>query len=330
MKFQCRLPRLRRNRKRDEWGRFVSTRGPIDWKTDNRILLAAVTIFTFGPPLMERLPEPTAIARAPFQMFQSITGSTQKLTGEQIRTRDNEARLQKINPALRPKVAAILADLEEHKYQPLIDSGVWRSPSQQAAKVRAGVSKTLFSHHTATTKDGKPDALAADITHKPWGWANTKANRTFWLKLASSAQAHGMTTGIYWGLSQANRNKIKAAIKAKNWNYSGPLGWDTAHAEVVGISIMQAKAGKRPKAAPVPPVLVISDKPVRVGAAYLANGNWFVLEGELAPLFGKATQTPSVFVPLRHQLGIYGHQVTATNNRLKERNRFDVRTAPVK
>jgi len=328
--IKCRLPKLRRARKRDSEGRFVSTRGPIDLKSDNRVILAAVVIFVLGPPLLERLPEPGTIVRSPLAVFQSVTGSTQKLTSEQIRKRDNATRLEKINPALRPKVGAILADLEEHKYQPLIDSGVWRSPSQQAAKVAAGVSKTQFSFHTATTKDGKPDALAADITNKPWGWKSTKENRVFWLKLASSAQAHGMTTGIYWGLSQANRDKLRAAIKARNWNYTGPLGWDTAHAEVVGISIMQAKVGKRPQPVQVPPVLVINDKAIRPGAAYLANGSWFVLEGELAPLFGKAAQTPSIFVPLRHQLGVYGHKIVATNNRLKDRNRFDVRTAPVK
>lgn len=157
----------------------------------------------------------------------------------------NETRLKKISPSIRAKVAAVLTDLEGHGFQPLIDAQVWRSPAEQAALKKKGYSKVSYSFHNCTTKDGRPDSLAADITDARYGWDSPKK---FWLMLAASAEAHGLNSGIYWGLPQSKRNEIRKAIKERNFNQNLSLGWDVAHVEPKGISILAARLGKRPKA----------------------------------------------------------------------------------
>jgi hypothetical protein len=156
----------------------------------------------------------------------------------------NHQRLQLINPRLRIKVAAVLSDLEGHGDCPLIDAGVWRSPAEQMAKWRAGVSRIKWSFHNANDKRGRPDALAADITDVRWGWDSPLS---FWLRLAASAQAHQMESGIYWGLTGAQRALIGAAITSQNWNPGNiSRGWDPAHIQVKGISLLRARYGARP------------------------------------------------------------------------------------
>jgi hypothetical protein len=153
--------------------------------------------------------------------------------------------LQRIHKPLRPKIIAILLDLEGHGWQPLIDAGVWRSKSDQLKKVRAGYSKVKFSFHNATTRDGAPDALACDITDARHGWDSPKS---FWLMLAASAQSHGLTTGIYWGLNAARRRQLQQVIAGRNFqNRDVSLGWDTAHVQPRGITLLSARLGKRPK-----------------------------------------------------------------------------------
>lgn len=179
------------------------------------------------------------------------TATAANVYTEQRRNNDNAARLQKLNPYMRPKVRAVLDDLEGHGHRPLIDAAVWRSPAEQAALVRKGHSKVYYSYHTANSCDGKPkpctpkaDSLAADITDVRWFWQSPKP---YWIKQARSAEAHNLTTGIMWGLSTTNRAKLRKAIDTRNFNYTGPLGWDVAHVEIKGVSLNQAKAGKRLK-----------------------------------------------------------------------------------
>lgn len=162
----------------------------------------------------------------------------------QERTAHNYRMLQLVNPKLRPKVAAVLRDLESHNDQPVIDGRVWRSPAQQLQLYRAGHSKVKYSYHNCTAKNGQPDALAADITDSRWGWDSTIS---FWLRLAASAQAHQMDSGIYWGLKAHQREVIRQAISKRNWNPGNiSRGWDPAHIQVRGISLLAARYGKRP------------------------------------------------------------------------------------
>ena len=243
--------------------------------------------------------------------------------GELLRKQDNAERLQLINPGMRPKVKAVLSDLEQHGYRPLIDSGVWRSIAEQAKKKAAGVSQVSYSYHNVTTADGRPDSLAADITDNRWFWSSPTP---YWLTLAGSAESHQLTTGIYWGLSQNDRNKIRQAIKVRNWNANVPLGWDTAHVEPANFTIAQARAGKRPF--PVLPKLIINDR--EVTGAYLVNGHWYALRGNVATALGRGDSYPSITAPVRELLSEYGCYIDATNNRISTRNRFDIRALPNK
>ncbi len=167
--------------------------------------------------------------------------------GELRRHSDNAARLTKINPQMRPKVAAVIRDLESHGDRPVIDAGVWRTPAQQAAKVRAGNSKVRFSFHNCSTRGGAPDSLAADISDARFGWNSGDRANSYWLRLASAAQSHNLTTGIYWGLSPADRARIRAAIAKRDWAARIRRGWDAAHCQITGISLPQAERGVRPR-----------------------------------------------------------------------------------
>lgn len=162
---------------------------------------------------------------------------------------DNTNRLAKMHPYMRPKVGAIISDMEGHGYRPLIDFQVWRSPAQQAALKRQGKSRVSYSFHTVSGKDAKgkatPESLAADITDNRWGW---NSGTPYWLTLARAAESHNLSTGIRWGLPSSDRQKISGAIQARDFLARVRLGWDPAHVEPNGktITLSQARAGKRP------------------------------------------------------------------------------------
>lgn len=162
---------------------------------------------------------------------------------ENERKSANTARLQKVYAPMRPKIEAIIRDLESHGFQPLIDSHVYRTPAEQAQMVKRGVSHVRYSFHNVTGKNGTPEALACDITDARWGWSSPLK---YWLMLAASAEAHGLTTGIRWGLSKWDRAQIDKAIKERSWESHVRLGWDAAHIEAV-FSLTKARLGFRPK-----------------------------------------------------------------------------------
>lgn len=155
----------------------------------------------------------------------------------------NAQRLGRINVNLRPKVAAILTDMESHGLDPLIDGAVWRSAAEQAELKRKGFSKVSYSYHNCSTKAGGPDALAADIVSAAVGW---NAPKSFWIMLGRCALAHGMDWGGFWGLPQSKRQALHTAIDKREFNSPVSLGWDVAHIEVHGISLLAARLGKRP------------------------------------------------------------------------------------
>lgn len=163
------------------------------------------------------------------------------------RQETNEARLKEMWPAFAVKVRAVIKDLEAHGYKPRVQTG-WRSPAEQLDKYKKGYSKLKYGFHNVTAKDGTKQSFAFDITEdKPDPWNTTV--KAFWLMLASSALAHGLESGAFWGLSKADRNSLQYAINNKNWAYKGRLGFDVAHAEVdLGVGgLTRLKLGWRPK-----------------------------------------------------------------------------------
>jgi len=167
-------------------------------------------------------------------------------TPEQIRRDNNKVRLAKMNPYMQRKVGAIVADLEGHGYYPVVDAGVYRTPAEQLAKYSAGYSKVKWSFHNASTPAGKPDSLAADVFEQRYGWSSA-APRAYTLKLLSSAQSHGVTTGAFWGLTTAQRKSLQTAVSKKDWDKLVAIGWDDYHIEPATVTVAQARNGKRPK-----------------------------------------------------------------------------------
>jgi hypothetical protein len=154
----------------------------------------------------------------------------------------NTKRLTECNPAFRKKVAAIVADLEGHGLRPRIQEA-WRSPARQRQLLADGFTKVRWGMHNATTEDGKPDSLAVDVLDDD---APNKESTRFLLMLASSAHAHGCLTGISWGLSASSRKRIEQAIAERDFQAAIPVGWDPCHVQIDGITVTEARAGKRP------------------------------------------------------------------------------------
>ena len=155
----------------------------------------------------------------------------------------NRKRLLKMYPTMRPKIEAVIRDMEGKGWKPVIDGQVHRTPAEQAALKAKGVSKVSYSYHTVTGPNGRPESLAADIVDVRYGW---DAPPKYWLQLAACAEAHGLTTGIRWGLNKVKRALLESILRKKDWGAKYAMGWDAAHVEAKGIGLSQAKAGKRP------------------------------------------------------------------------------------
>lgn len=167
----------------------------------------------------------------------------------------NQARVAKMDVLMRPNILAIIADLEGAGWQPVIDSGVYRTPAEQAQKVAQGVSTVSYSYHNVTSRNGIPESEAADIVDIRYGW-NPPA--TYWLQLAGAAENQGLETGIYWGLTQAQRNTIHTLIGNKSWGKPYSRGWDAAHVQPPQskFTTSEARYGYRYNPRPVrPPIL---------------------------------------------------------------------------
>lgn len=160
------------------------------------------------------------------------------------RRKYNAERLLKVWSGMRPKIRAILDDLEGHGHIPLIAHNVWRSPSEQRQLVREGKSKLLYGFHNVTQADGDPESLAVDIVDARYPYNEPTK---FFLHLRSSAQAHEMTTGATFGLSTKQVQRLDDVIINKDWGEKVHIGWDPWHCQPLGITPREAKAGKRPK-----------------------------------------------------------------------------------
>jgi cell division septation protein DedD len=182
----------------------------------------------------------------------------------------NAQRLLLISPSIRPRVAAVISEMEATGHRPLIDSNVWRSPQEQLRMVARGVSKARWGFHCATTPDGHPDSLAADIVDADLGW---NAPRTYWIALGAAAKRAGLNWGGYFGIYGAAHAALDQALLSHNPSTKIALGWDPSHVEVAGITMTAARMGRRPAppaAAPgklVPwPVEKKNDSPKPTGA----------------------------------------------------------------
>ena len=161
---------------------------------------------------------------------------------EAERKQRNYVKIHELHPSVRPRMEAVVQELESYGYRPRIQEA-WRSPKDQLAAYRAGTSKVKFGFHNVTAADEAKEALAADI------WDDDRpfnAKTHFMLHLLAAAEKNGLTTGIRWSLSENRIKLIEDAIAKEDWKRPVWVGWDPLHVEVTGITIQEAEAGKRP------------------------------------------------------------------------------------
>jgi hypothetical protein len=161
---------------------------------------------------------------------------------EETRRQQNAQRLQKISPTIRPAVALVIADMEADGHRPLIHENVHRTIAEQLQMVRRGVSKTRYSYHNATTPDGRPDSLAADIVDADQLW---NVERRFWMDLCRHALARGLRSGYFFGLTLKEKQALLGACERRDYGAKLRTGWDAAHVQTARVTIEQARQGLR-------------------------------------------------------------------------------------
>lgn len=161
---------------------------------------------------------------------------------EPARNKRNADRLAELYPAFRNRVAMVIKDLENTGLRPRIQDA-YRSPADQLKAYNEGHSKLKFGFHNVTGKNGAKESLAVDMLDDDHP---LNPAIPYLLQLAAAAEKQGLITGIRWGLPTKLRKAIDTAIATKQWDGVSKIGWDPTHIEPTGITVAQAKAGKRP------------------------------------------------------------------------------------
>jgi hypothetical protein len=107
----------------------------------------------------------------------------------------------------------------------------------------SGNSELQFGFHNVTGPNGRKEALAVDLLDDD---APLQPSRRYIMTLAAVARAHGLETGIMWGLQEATRERLARAIRERDFDVQGKIGWDPCHVQVTGLTPEQARAGQRP------------------------------------------------------------------------------------
>ena len=115
-------------------------------------------------------------------------------------------------------------------------------PEDQLTAYLNGNSKVKFGFHNVTGVDGRREALAVELLDDD---APLAPGAPYVLRLAAAA-AEGLATGALWGLPAKLKSGTEAAIAAGDFDAPVKIGWDPCHVEPTGITIAQAKVGKRP------------------------------------------------------------------------------------
>jgi hypothetical protein len=161
---------------------------------------------------------------------------------EAARKKRNRERLAECFPAFAQKMEAVIRDMEEEGFRPRIQDA-HRTIEDQLLAFQKGNSKVKFGFHNVTGANNKPEALAVDLIDDDHP---LDSPRKYVIRLAGIAKAHGLQTGIFFGLPPTLRKGLRQAIEDLNFTASVKIGFDPTHVEVMGISIAEATAGKRP------------------------------------------------------------------------------------
>jgi hypothetical protein len=161
---------------------------------------------------------------------------------EKDRLARNQQRLTEMFDPMAPVVRRVLDRMEHQGFRPRIQAA-WRSKADQLEAFNKGTSGVKFGFHNVTGKGGDKQSLACDVLDddNPEG-----PPTTYLLALAIAARAEGLDTGILWRLKPSLAAGVEAAIAARDITRHVKIGFDPTHLQPVGITIAQAKAGKRP------------------------------------------------------------------------------------
>lgn len=158
------------------------------------------------------------------------------------RKKRNTERLIQLYPSFRVRLEKLINLLEEKHLRPRIQDA-WRSVADQKKAFDDGHTKLLFGFHNVTAIDGTPESLAVDLLDDD---SPLDPGRKYLLQLAAAAEKVGLETGIRWGVPVKLVIAIDQAIHDEKWDANIKVGWDPTHVQPSGISVSEAKAGKRP------------------------------------------------------------------------------------
>ena len=161
---------------------------------------------------------------------------------EAKRQERNQQKLQELYPAFAARVKTVIETLESAGLRPRIQDA-WRSPADQLIAFQKGNAKVKYGFHNVTGPSGRKESLAVDLLDDD---NPLNSARPYLLQLAAAAQAAGTSSGIRWGVPAKLITGIDEAIANKDWDAPVKIGWDPTHIQPVGVTIAEAKAGKRP------------------------------------------------------------------------------------
>jgi hypothetical protein len=197
----------------------------------------------------------------------------------------NQQRLTECYDVFAEALSGVIADMERLGFRPRVQEA-WRSPEAQAAAVDSGNSELRFGFHNVTGANGRKEALAVDLLDDD---APLHPSRRYILTLAAVAGDHGLETGVLWGLQRSTRERLERAIRERDFDAPGKLGWDPCHVQVTGMTPARARQGERPtpealraaaSAAPEPVVAIHSA--VRTLLVRAVSGPARIRVGEIA------------------------------------------------
>lgn len=163
---------------------------------------------------------------------------------EDKRKQRNADRAMELFPTFRARILAVIKDLENAGIRPRIQEA-WRSEADQLEAFNSGHSKLKFGFHNVTGANNAKESLAVDMLDDD---SPVSPKSEYLLHLAAAAEAHGLTTGVRWGLPTKLQAAIDAAIAAEDWKAPVKVGWDPCHVEPTGLTPKEARdEGKRPK-----------------------------------------------------------------------------------
>jgi len=168
----------------------------------------------------------------------AIWGLSVQAMTEAERNARNVQRLTECHPAFAARLQGVIKRLEGAGIRPRIQDA-WRSPQDQLTAFLNGNSKVKFGFHNVPGAGGRKEALAVDLLDDN---APLAPGAPYVLRLAAAAAAEGLATGALWGLPA----KRKSGTAAGNFDAAVKIGWDPCHVEPTGITVAQAKVGKRP------------------------------------------------------------------------------------